>query len=460
MRSPSSFLAALSLCVTAASAHAQSAIYGSSANDVWATDRSARVSHFNGQGWVSMPATTNQMVQVRAIYAPSAREAWLVGDDGLILHLSGNAWQYVRAPYKRDLVAINGCGPNDIWIVGQSDDMSRPPLLFHYNGQAWTSERAPQAFRAAGLTATCTTVTGQGGGGIAIAGSTYFDPRPDQRRTAGVLLQRSGSTWVTRGYDGRGINDQTLGTVGWTGITGCGATLLLSGEADGGPVMLRSSGSGWTRVPPPTIPENNGGNREHRVAITCDGTPVVTWSGGFGRYVNGQWAMVTGTSAQGAQLSMEQLGPIYASFMQRFMNLQQSGRAVPRAMQDSMVMMQRMIQGASGQMMAAAQSQQGFMYGDDAATWGPSGSLFYVATEQGKIFKVAGDSSAVVWDAMCVQMPSMEPCSTNGARGVSLPAPAQGAAPEAPEETEEAAPQAAPSPKRLLPSVPRLPRRP
>ena len=455
----SSLIVALLVGAVTSPVVAQSVIAGNGPSDVWVADRMGRVSHFNGQGWVAMPATTNQSVQVRAIYAPSPREAWLVGDDGLILHLSGNAWQYVRAPFRKDLVAIGGCGANDIWVVGQSDDESRPPQLFHYNGTAWSVERAPQSFRAAGIATTC--VTGSGGGGIAIAGATFFDPRPDQRRRAGVLLQRNGAAWSARGYDGHGINDQTLGGTAWTGITGCGSSLLLAGEGEGGAVMLRSTGSGWSRVPAPQIP-NDDNNRSPRVALACDGTALTAWNGGFGRLANGQWAMNSGSAnGQGATMTMQQLAPIYASFMQRVMALQQQGRAIPRAMQDSMQMMQRMMQGASGQMMAAAQQSQSLAFGDRPAIWGPSGSLFYVASEQGRVFRVSGDSSSAVWDASCVQMPTMEPCSTNGARGVTPPAPAQGAAPQAPEETEEAAPQAAPSPtKRLLPSVPRLPRRP
>ena len=455
MRPISAVLFALSLGA-AAPAVAQSFISGSGPNDVWVADRMGRVSHFNGQGWVSMPATVNQQVQVRAIWAPSPREAWLVGDEGLILHLNGNAWEYVRAPFRRDLIAVGGCAANDVWIVGQSDDESRPPALFHYNGQAWTTQRAPVSFRTAGLGLTCP-------GGVAIAGTTFFDPRPDQRRRAGVLLTRNGDTWTARGYDGHAMNDQQLGSAGWTGIATCGTAMLLTGEGDGGPTILRSSGSGWSRVPMPQVPgQEGGGFGERRLAIACDGTPLVAWNGGFGRFANGQWSYQTGGgSASGAAMSMEQVAPIYASLMQRMATMSSQGRAIPRAMQDSIQMMSRMMQGASGQMMAAAQAQQAMAFGRDPAIWGPSGASFYLANEMGKVFRVRGDSSEAVWDASCVQMPSVPPCNQNGARGATMPAPAQGAAPQAPDEPQDAAPSAPAAPgKRLLPSVPRLPRRP
>lgn len=72
---------------------------------------------------------------VRAFWADSASSLWAVGSGkgSAALHWDGEAWSEVPLPAGvEQLTDIDGTGPNDIWVVGNFND------LLHFDGGAWT----------------------------------------------------------------------------------------------------------------------------------------------------------------------------------------------------------------------------------------------------------------------------------------------------------------------------------
>ena len=169
-------IAALALAAPATAQSRFNAIWGISANDVWAVGDQGVAAHYTGQGWLNTPTgTTNEL---RDVWASGPRDVWAVGDAATILRMTGAAWTWVRPPVRRPFIAVRGCGANDVWVLGQSMDNSQPPVLLHFDGSSWTVEQMPFPLRPAGLSLTCAGVAGAGPGGLTVAGTAYFDPSP------------------------------------------------------------------------------------------------------------------------------------------------------------------------------------------------------------------------------------------------------------------------------------------
>jgi hypothetical protein len=440
-----------SLAGARADAQQFSAIWGTGPTDIWAVGADGAAAHFNGQGWVTM--STGAHTTLRAVWAAGPRDVWVVGDEGLILHLSGTAWSYVRPPVRRDFVAISGCGANDIWVVGQSEDESQPTALLHYDGQAWTSQPAPVSFRSAGIAVSCPEVL--------IAGATFFDPRPDQRRLAGVLMRRAGGAWTLSGWNGRAITDPQVGGASWTSVSAGGGAILLAGRNDQGPVLLLGGrGGAWRALPAP--PLGDADPRSIRFTLGSDGTPLLVFDKGYGRWVGGQWAIQAATAQTSG--SSESQSQQMAALAQQMQAQIARGQQPTQAQIQQMQQMGQGIQAQSSAMMAAASRNSGLMFGNNPAVWALSSADFYVADERGNVRHVAGDVSQVVWSSLCgnATMARLEPCSTHIARGAPVPAPVSGDPPAAPPEANTGDSPAPPVPsiKSKLPSLPRLPRRP
>ena len=381
------FLAA-ALAVLAAPAHAQSyrAMWGPGPNDIWAVGGAGLVAHFDGRAWSQRP--TGYQADLNAVWGAAPNDVWAVGESGAVFHWNGSAWQVTRLG-EHNWVSIGGCAANDVWMVGQSEDEDEAPTLMHWNGSAWSGERLSIPFRAAGIALACPDVW--------IAGATYFDPRPDQRRNAGVLMRRSGGSWTMTGWNGRAMTDPAVGGASWTSIALGGGSTLLAGVGDNGPVAIASGRTGgWRPLPPLSVPgvERDG----YRFILGADGTPVAVFENGFARLVNGQWAVTAagdagnGGMSRSTEAEMERLGR----------QLQADIAAGRQPSQDLIRRMSELSQGmqqATGRIVAAAGRAQRLAFGSRAAAWPAGGGDFYVAGA--KIFRVRGNESAVVYEELC-----------------------------------------------------------
>ena len=126
-------------------------IWGSSASDVWmAADNSATnitTTHERGLTFHGSPADggadanagdpltwtpvdAQSVNRLEAIWGTSANDVWAVGGQGTIRRISAGdeRWQKIESPTKANLRAVWGSGPNDIWIVGDGG------TILHFDG--------------------------------------------------------------------------------------------------------------------------------------------------------------------------------------------------------------------------------------------------------------------------------------------------------------------------------------
>jgi hypothetical protein len=107
------------------------AIWGSSANDVWAVGDEGVIRHLTAGAtrWEIVPSPTTNALH--AIWGSAANDVWAVGDFGTILHWDGATWSASTAAVpvgtKRHLYGIWGSSANDVWIVGDG-------ISLHYTG--------------------------------------------------------------------------------------------------------------------------------------------------------------------------------------------------------------------------------------------------------------------------------------------------------------------------------------
>ena len=427
------------------------AIWGIGPNDVWAVGDDGTAAHFTGQGWVSMATGTAH--DLRDVWASGPRDVWTVGDNGTIIRGNGTAWSFIRPLRQRNFTSVRGCGPNDVYVLSQSGDAYQPPVLLHYNGSGWTLEELPVAIRPSGLQLVCGGVGGSGTPGLTISGTSFFDPTPQQRRLAGVLMRRSGSgAWTTFGYDGRNVTDPQIAGASWTGLAMAGGSTLLTGQDEQGtPKLLMGRGSSWSPLSPPTVP--NIEPDAFRYTLAGDGTPLAVFDGGFARYGGGQWAVVRADAAGAGPSAADQAA--YMQLAQQMQAMMARGQQPTQAQIQQMTEMSQRMSGNVASAAAEATRGQTLAFGRDPVVWAPTASSFFVARQA--IFKVSGDSSELVWNANCSypQWQSLEPCSNHAARGAAVPTPAAPPQPEGPADPPPgAAPAAAPSAPRM-PSVPR-----
>lgn len=118
------------------------AIWGSSANDIWAGGDGGTLLHYDGATWATVDSGTTEPLV--SLWGSARNDVWAVTNDGVhkpdgtaihtstILHYDGSSWQAVRQGTVRQDVGLRiaGSGPRDVWVGGS------PPL--HYDGTAWT----------------------------------------------------------------------------------------------------------------------------------------------------------------------------------------------------------------------------------------------------------------------------------------------------------------------------------
>lgn len=109
-----------------------SAIWGSSASDVWAVGDNGTIRRIRAgaERWEIVASPTSE--PLHAIWGSGPNDVWAVGDNGTILHWDGQAWRPALAAFpvnrrKPHLYGVWGAGPNDVWIVGAT-------IALHHTG--------------------------------------------------------------------------------------------------------------------------------------------------------------------------------------------------------------------------------------------------------------------------------------------------------------------------------------
>ena len=352
------------------------AIHGSSPTDIWVVGDAPAALHWDGQAWNEMPFGVGSPGTLYGVWSGGPRDVYAVGDGGAVLHFDGGAWSRMTVPTSQQLVAVTGRGAGDVYALAQSSNDREAPQLLHYDGRAWTATPLPLPFRASALALA--------GRDVVVAGVVYYDPRPSERRQAGVVARWTGGRWATTGWDGQKVADAVVGAAGWTRVSAAGSTVLLFGQReDGTGAIASSSGAGWTLLPPAASAMSR--TRIRLVALAGDATPVALYEGdGFARFASGRWTAVSGQAAM----------------MQMMYGQPQPGATAEQQQQAAARQQQLMAQLQSNPMMMALR-MQAFDMSRAAAVWGTSAADFFVVTEGGRIVHVTGDQATIAYDAAC-----------------------------------------------------------
>jgi hypothetical protein len=121
-------------------------VSGSGPNDAWAVGAaysdvvSGTLLHFDGTDWTA--ASTNSNLQFTGIWANAANDLWVVASDGgvdTVLRWNGTAFSESYAgPTRYGIRKVWASGPNDAWAFGGNPRASEHGVL-HWDGQQWSS---------------------------------------------------------------------------------------------------------------------------------------------------------------------------------------------------------------------------------------------------------------------------------------------------------------------------------
>ena len=79
------------------------------------------------------------------VYGFAHDDVWAVGERGTVLHYDGVSWGTQQTGYDYTLWGLWGAARDDLWAVGGRPDGSGPPVLRHYDGDAWHDVDGPSA---------------------------------------------------------------------------------------------------------------------------------------------------------------------------------------------------------------------------------------------------------------------------------------------------------------------------
>ena len=96
-------------------------IWGSGPKDVWISNGSDELAHFNGVIWES--TLIDSIAEVSVLWGLTSDDIWGVGVPGGIVHYDGRRWneiahQKIGSPYLRMFHAVHGSSAGDVWVLG------------------------------------------------------------------------------------------------------------------------------------------------------------------------------------------------------------------------------------------------------------------------------------------------------------------------------------------------------
>lgn len=172
--------------------------------------------------WQPMTSPTTE--NLNAVWGFSANEVYAVGNKGTILFFDGSAWSGVSAPFIPEainLTAIWGRSPDDLYVGGTSSDPSQTEFLWHYNGSDWAAIILPEFIGLTDIwspapTAPLYLISGVKGWQL----DASLDPRAPEN-------------WLRRGFTERTTGSLTASAL-LTAIGGSVTDVLMTGRYGGG----------------------------------------------------------------------------------------------------------------------------------------------------------------------------------------------------------------------------------
>ncbi|HET8936264.1 MAG TPA: hypothetical protein VFN67_22630, partial [Polyangiales bacterium] len=116
------------------------AVWGSSAEDVWAVGSEGAILHSDGKNLEIVASTTTR--SLHAIAGTGPDDIWAGGEEGTTLHWDGNRFEFVQRWESETFLGINAIAPDNVWIVGVVPT-DRMGLVRHWDGETWTGAEVP-----------------------------------------------------------------------------------------------------------------------------------------------------------------------------------------------------------------------------------------------------------------------------------------------------------------------------
>ena len=87
--------------------------------------------HFDGTGWSTMTQVAG--TGLSAVWGSSAANVFAVGGDGAIVHYNGTSWSAMSSGTTSDLYGVWGSSGSNVFAVGSNG------AIVHYNGTSWSA---------------------------------------------------------------------------------------------------------------------------------------------------------------------------------------------------------------------------------------------------------------------------------------------------------------------------------
>jgi hypothetical protein len=201
------------------------ALWGRSADDVYAAGVGGRILHFDGHRWTVEPTGTTETLhglfgdgdavftvgrggtilrrgsegwqamesgtteRLLSVWGSSSTDLFAVGTGGTVLHFDGHRWQRQRSGTSETLWSVHGSAPNEVLAVGRYGEIVR------YDGRRWRRMESGTDERLYGVRATGrgeAVAVGERGTILALEGRSW---RALERMTTAHLL----SIWSSEG---------------------------------------------------------------------------------------------------------------------------------------------------------------------------------------------------------------------------------------------------------------------
>ena len=114
------------------------AVWGSSANDVYAVGENGTILHYDGESWSEMNYSTSESLS--DLWGSSSTDIFVVGSSGTIIHYDGNSWSEMISTENKYLNGIWGSSSTDVFAVGSawnSETNTTAAFILHYDGFTW-----------------------------------------------------------------------------------------------------------------------------------------------------------------------------------------------------------------------------------------------------------------------------------------------------------------------------------
>jgi hypothetical protein len=162
-------------------------VWGSSEKDVYAVGENSMIMHYDGSEWKSMHSgITDLGIHLYGVWGSSPSNIYAVGVAGTILHFDGLTWSdYEESGTEETLRAIWGTSSNDIYAVGDNG------TIIHYDGENWSQMENGTTYWLLGVWGTSATNV-YAVGGKYLGGDKWFHP---DSWDGGAILHYDGNSW-------------------------------------------------------------------------------------------------------------------------------------------------------------------------------------------------------------------------------------------------------------------------